>query len=46
MTDGERFVEAMKGFDGRRLTYKDLIGSVEGAPAFDDNNAVGDVLPN
>lgn len=30
MTDGERFVAVMKQIVGRRVTYKQLTGTVEG----------------
>ena len=36
-TDAGRFVEALRNVTGRRLTYKELIGS--GAPAFEPSAA-------
>jgi transposase-like protein len=48
-TDGERFLQAMQGVSGKRLTYKSLIGkpALEGWIA-DDNSAEGEGsnLPN
>ncbi|MGD0464003.1 MAG: IS1595 family transposase [Tepidisphaeraceae bacterium] len=37
--DGDRFVLAMKGLHGKRLTYKALIGALEGAPESGKNVA-------
>jgi transposase-like protein len=41
MNDGQRFLKAVGQVDGRRLTYKSLIGESEGCTASD--NGVGDV---
>jgi transposase-like protein len=32
LNDGERFMLALRGMSGKRLTYKALIGALEGAP--------------
>ena len=44
-TDGERFVLALQGMEGKRLTYKALIGALEGAPGSDAGEG-SDRLPN
>jgi transposase-like protein len=43
--DGQRFVGAVKGMSGKRLTYKALIGALEGAPAT-ENDASGEGKEN
>jgi transposase-like protein len=47
-TDGERFRIALAGMEGKRLTYKALIGALEDAPATgsDKGAANGNGLPN
>jgi transposase-like protein len=39
LNDSQRFMAAMKTLDGKRLTYKALIGALEVAPGSDGNNA-------
>jgi transposase-like protein len=39
MHDGERFVSAVSGIAGKRLTYKALIGAMESTPSSDSNVA-------
>jgi transposase-like protein len=48
MDDGQRFVLALKGASGKRLTYKALIGASESAPGTGNkgNIAEGGNLPN
>jgi transposase-like protein len=46
MTDGERFLLAMRGFNGKRLTYAALTGGTEFLPASDENGAESGELPN
>lgn len=43
--DGTRFVLATRGYHGKRLTYKALIGALEGAPGADKGADSGN-LPN
>jgi transposase-like protein len=43
--DGQRFALALKGMAGKRLTYKALIGVLEGAPG-NDRDADSGNLPN
>ena len=45
LKDGERFRLALKGMSGKRLTYKALIGVLEGAPGADKDAQSGN-LPN
>ena len=44
--DGERFALALQGMDGKRLTYKALIGALEATPSSDDSGAAGANPPN
>jgi transposase-like protein len=44
--DGERFVLALRGMEGKRLTYKALIGALEEAPGSDKGAASENGLPN
>jgi transposase-like protein len=46
--DGQRFTIAAKGLHGKRLTYKELIGALEGAPGTvsDGKGEGSDGLPN
>jgi hypothetical protein len=37
MHDGERFVSAVSGIAGKRLTYKALIGAMESHPSSASN---------
>jgi transposase-like protein len=48
LNDGERFALAVRGMEGKRLTYKALIGALEDAPADgrDKGAANGNGLPN
>lgn len=39
MDDGERFQAVLKGIDGKRLTYKALIGALEDRPGSDSDGA-------
>ena len=43
--DGQRFALAMKGLHGKRLTYKAIIGALEGSFG-NDNDAEKENLPN
>jgi transposase-like protein len=45
-TDGERFRIAARGYHGKRLTYKALIGAMESAPSSDSSGANAAGLPN
>jgi transposase-like protein len=45
MNDGERFVTALKGADGKRLTYKALIGALEETPGSNGSDAASGNLP-
>jgi hypothetical protein len=45
LTDGERFVAAMQGAHGKRLTYKALTGALESAPG-SDSSAANANIPN
>jgi hypothetical protein len=38
LTDGERFLLAVQGFAGKRLTYASLTGGTEFLPANRDND--------
>src|SRR2546423_8252962 len=44
--DGGRFDAAMKGINGKRLTYKSLIGCDPEGRYESDSNAANDALPN
>ncbi|HEY2586583.1 MAG TPA: IS1595 family transposase [Tepidisphaeraceae bacterium] len=44
--DGERFVMALKGIVGKRITYKALTAAPEGAPASGSGEENGASLPN
>lgn len=44
--DGERFVMALRGMVGKRLTYKGLTAALEGVPALDKGGGNGATLPN
>jgi hypothetical protein len=44
--DGGRFLLAVKGMDGKRLTYEALISRAELPPAGRDNGAGNANLPN
>jgi hypothetical protein len=43
--DGDRFVMALRGMEGKRLTYKALTGALEDAPG-SDNAGESAGLPN
>ena len=43
--DADRFVFALNGYHGKRLTYKALIGALEGAPGA-DKDGESKSLPN
>jgi transposase-like protein len=45
VNDGDRFTMAVQSVSGKRLTYKALIGALEGAPGSDKGAGNGD-LPN
>ena len=44
--DGDRFRLALKGIEGKRLTYKALTGALEAAPGSDRDGESGESLPN
>jgi transposase-like protein len=44
--DGDRFALALQGMDGRRLTYKALIGALESTPGSGDSGGAGANPPN